>query len=90
MLKVTTQFKQYSFYKDRSNLPKRTIWAKPYCPVIKIYKKHFKEKKKAFHGTLLRILESKDGSNGIVSRYEFTKCFVKYNTNRTISVFDKY
>ena len=57
-LKVTTQFKQYFFDKDGSNLRKRTIWVKLYCPVIKIYKKHFKEKeKKAFHGNLLRILE---------------------------------
>ena len=47
MLKVTTQFKQYFFYKDGSNLPKRTIWVKPYCPVIKIYKKRFKEKEKS-------------------------------------------
>ena len=35
MLKVTTQFKQYLFDKDGSNLPKRTVWVKPYCPVIK-------------------------------------------------------
>ena len=53
MLKVTTQFKQYFFYKDGSNLPKRTIWVKPYCPVIKIYKKHFKEKEKSFSRNLI-------------------------------------
>ena len=53
MLKVTTQFKQYFFDKDGSNLPKRTIWVKPYHPVIKIYKKHFKEKEKPFSQNLI-------------------------------------
>ena len=57
--KVTTQFKQYFFNKDGSNLRKWAIWVKPYCPVIRNYKKHFKDKKKTFQGTLLRILESK-------------------------------
>ena len=53
MFKVTTQFKQHFLYKDGSNLPKRTIWVKPYCPVIKIYKKHFKEKEKSFSWNLI-------------------------------------
>ena len=53
MLKVTTQFKQYFFYKDGSNLPKRTIWVKRYWPVIKIYKKNFKKKEKSFSQNLI-------------------------------------
>ena len=53
MFKVATQFKQHFFYKDGSDLPKRTIWVKPYCPVIKIYKKHFKEKEKSFSWNLI-------------------------------------
>ena len=53
MLKVTTQFKQYFFYKDGSNLPKRTIWVKRYWFVIKIYKKNFKEKEKTFSQNLI-------------------------------------
>ena len=44
---------------------KRTIWVKPYCPVIKIYKKHFKEKEKSFSQNLTeKYLRAQDGSNG--------------------------
>ena len=48
----------FAFYKDRSNLHKRAIWVKPYCPAIRIYQKHFKEPEKAFYGSLSRILEA--------------------------------
>ena len=90
MLKVTTQFKQYFFYKEGSNLPKRTIWAKLYCLVIKIYKKTFQgERKKLFIEPYCESLRAQDGWNSIVSWYEFTEYFVKYNTNQTISAFDK-
>ena len=68
MLKVTTQFKQYFLYKDGSNLPKRTIWAKPYCLVIKIYKKTFQgERKELFMEPYCESLRAQDGSNSIVS-----------------------
>ena len=43
---------------DGSNLPKRTIWVKPYCPTIQIYQKHFKESQKDFYGTLSGVTES--------------------------------
>ena len=75
------------FDKDELNLPKRTIWVKPYCPMIKIYKKYFKEKKKKklFMEPYWESLRPQDGSNDIVSWYEFTEYFVKYNTHRKIS-----
>ena len=52
----------FAFYKDGSNLPKRTIWVKPYCPAIQIYQKHFKESEKSF----LRNLIEETWENNIV------------------------
>ena len=47
------------------------------------------ERKKLFMQPYGESLTAQDGSNGIVSWYEFTEYFVKYKTYRTISAFDK-
>ena len=47
------------------------------------------ERKKLSMAPYWESLRAQDGSNGIVSWYEFTEYFIKYNTSRTISAFDK-
>ena len=76
----------FAFYKDGSNLPKRTIWVKLYCLAIQIYQKYFKESEKSFLQNLIEDTWEKC-SNVIVSQSEFIENVCKYNKNQTI--FDK-
>ena len=53
MLKVTTQFKQYSFYKDGSNLPKLNLPGQTVLSCDKNLQKTFQGEKKSFSRNLI-------------------------------------